>query len=73
VLFGRVQGYLRERVKRLPGLSAKRLLREITAMGFTRSYTTLTEYLWLIRPGDSHEYEVRFETPPGVPAQADFA
>lgn len=67
------KGYLRERIKQQPGLSARRLLRDITAMGFTGSYTTLTEYLRLIRPDDKHEYEQRFETPPGVQAQADFA
>ena len=67
------KGYLRERINQQPGLSAKRLLRDITGMGFTGSYTTLTDYLRQIRPDNQHEYELRFETAPGVQAQADFA
>lgn len=65
--------YLRTRVEHQPGLSAKRLLRDISAMGFEGSYTTLTDYLRSVRPCEDHEYELRYETPAGVQAQADFA
>ena len=65
--------YLQARVGLQPGLSATRLLRDIKAMGFQGSYTTLTTFLRSIRPCDNHEYEVRFETPAGFQAQADFA
>lgn len=66
--------YLRARVEQQqPGLSAKRQLRDITAMGFEgSSYITLTDYLRSVRPCDRHEYELRYETPAGVQAQADF-
>lgn len=65
--------YLRERLEDYPGLSATRLLRDITDMGYTGSYTTLTEYLRTIRAPKSNQFERRFETAPGHQAQVDFA
>ena len=65
--------YLKQKLDEHPGLSAKRLLREITNMGYTGSYTTLTEYLRTIRAPKSNQFERRFETAPGQQAQVDFA
>lgn len=65
--------YLAARVTAYPGLSAKRLLREIQAQGFSGSYTTLTDYLRTVRPLGPAGFEHRFETPAGQQAQVDFA
>jgi len=64
--------YLVDRIRE-PGLSAKRLKREIDAFGYTGSYQTLTDFLRAARPDPSEGYEHRFETPPGHQAQVDFA
>jgi len=61
--------YLVDRLAAWPGLSARRLHREIKAMGFEGAYSTLTEYLRLIRPATPRQ----FETPAGQQAQVDFA
>jgi transposase len=65
--------YLRERVTAWPGLTGRRLFREIKALGYTGGYTRLTDFLRSIRPPESRGYPVRFETPPGHQAQVDFA
>lgn len=68
------RAYLKDRYLKT-GLSAVRLLEEITAMGYRGSVDTLRRYLRTI---DSEEFvsskaTVRFETPPGKQAQADWA
>jgi len=65
--------YLIERLEAFPGLSSRRLHREIRGMGYEGAYSTLTEYLRLIRPSAPRQFEQRFETPPGRQAQVDFA
>ena len=42
-------------------------------MGYKGAYSTLTEYLRLIRPPAPRKFERRFETAPGHQAQVDFA
>jgi transposase len=66
--------FLRERVTAFPELSAARLTREIRELGYAGAYTAVKRYLAAIRPENGPKpYEVRFETPPGVQAQVDFA
>lgn len=66
--------FLRERVTAFPDLSAVRLTREIRELGYVGAYTAVKRYLAAIRPENGPKpYEVRFETPPGVQAQVDFA
>lgn len=66
--------FLREKITAFPDLSAVRLTREIRAMGYTGAYTAVKRYLAAIRPKNGPKpFEVRFETPPGVQAQVDFA
>ena len=66
--------FLRERVTVFPDLSAARLTREIRR---ARLYRCLHRGEALPRrdppPNGPKPYEVRFETPPGVQAQVDFA
>ncbi len=66
--------YLRERFE-TSGLSAVRLLPEVQAMGYTGSLCTLRRYLHTLRPEQERlkKLTVRFETPPGKQAQADWA
>jgi transposase len=72
-LADRFQSYLSERLESFPGLSARRLHREIKTMGYEGAYSTLTEYLPLIRPVVPRQFERRFETPAGKQTQVDFA
>lgn len=65
--------YLRERIAAHPGLSARRLWREIAELGYAGGYSTLTDFLREARPPARTGFERRFETPPGKQAQADFA
>ena len=65
--------YLRERVAAYPGLTGRRLFREIKAIGYTGGYTAVTDFLRDVRPTQERGFEVRFETPPGEQAQVDFA
>jgi transposase len=68
------KSYLRERFES-SGLSAVRLLEEIRAMGYNGSISTLRRYLHTLRPEQERlkKLTVRFETPPGKQAQADWA
>lgn len=65
--------YLRERVTAYPGLSGRRLLREIRDRGYRGGYTAVADAVRDLRPPSEVGYEVRFETPPGDQAQVDFA
>lgn len=62
--------YLRERVQAYPGLTARRLFREIKDLGYFGGYTALTDFLRDVRPPSEQGFEVRFETPPGEQARS---
>ena len=66
------EDYLRGRFAAFPGLSGRRLRREIAERGYTGGYTAVTDFLREARPAQAG-FELRFETPPGRQAQADFA
>ena len=66
--------FLRERVTAFPDLTAARLTRKIRDLGYMGAYTAVKRFLAAIRPESGPKpFEVRFETPPGVHAQVDFA
>jgi transposase len=65
--------YLRERVEAWPGLTGRRLFRELKERGYPGGYTAVTDALRDLRPPAAPPFEVRFETPPGDQAQVDFA
>jgi transposase len=65
--------FLRDRLQAFPQLSAVRLLREITPLGFTGSYTALKRAVHELRPAPVLGFEHRFETAAGEQAQVDFA
>ncbi|WP_420337057.1 IS21 family transposase [Roseibium sp.] len=67
------EDYLSERVQACPGLSVRRLLREVRDLGYIGGYTILTDFLRTIRPRSPRPFERRFETAPGEQAQVDFA
>ena len=67
------EAYLRQRITAYPGLTARRLLREIKEHGYAGGYTAVTDFLSEVRPAPVPPFEVRFETPPGEQAQVDFA
>jgi len=66
--------YLRSRLDAYPGLSARRLLREICERGYTGGYSTVRDTVRALRPaGGGSPFAVCFETPPEQQAQVDFA
>jgi transposase len=65
-------GYLRERLERVPELTAVRLLRELRELGYGGGYTSVKDAVRALRPR-ALAFEHRFETPPGEQAQVDFA
>ena len=65
--------YLRARVEAWPGLTGRRLWRELKERGYQGGYTAVTDALRELRPPATLVFEVRFETPPGDQAQVDFA
>lgn len=65
--------YLRERITAYPGLSGRRLLRELKDRGYAGGYTTVMDFLRDVRPTSEPGFEVRFEAAPGEQAQVDFA
>jgi transposase len=66
--------YVRQRYEQ-HGLSAVRLLAEIVPMGFDGSIATLRRFLRTLKQDvrRNQKLTVRFETPPGKQAQADWA
>jgi transposase len=67
------EAFLRERVERFPDLTGRRLWREVRELGFTGGYSTVTDFLRIVRSPVEPPFERRFETPPGRQAQVDFA
>jgi transposase len=66
-------GYLRQRVTSFPGLTGRRLLRELKERGYVSGYTAVTDVLRELRPPAQPGFEARFETEPGEQAQVDLA
>lgn len=64
---------IEERLRQYPQLSATRLLAEVKAAGYTGGYTQVKEFVRQVRPREVAEPVVRFETPAGQQAQADWA
>jgi transposase len=66
--------YIRERLAAFPDLTATRLLREIRERGYGGAYSLVKRFVAAVRPNDGpRPFEARFETPPGLQAQVDFA
>jgi len=61
------------RLETYPELSAVRLFEECRLAGYKGSLTQLKVFVRQVRPTPPVEAVVRFETPPGKQAQADFA
>jgi transposase len=64
---------IQQRLAEYPRLSATRLLDEIRAAGYRGGYSQVKSYVGQVRPGPTIDPVVRFETPPGLQAQVDFA
>jgi hypothetical protein len=68
----RWRGFLRARLEAYAALTAIPLFREITELGYEGGYTAAKEYGRQERPKVKPIVELRFETPEGRQAQADF-
>ena len=66
-------GIVEARLEEFPGLSAKRLFDEVRAAGYPGGYSRVRDYVRAVRPRESVEAVVRFETPAGRQGQVDFA
>jgi transposase len=64
---------IQARLAEYPKLSATRLFEEVRAAGYPGGYSQVKEYVREVRPGPPADPVVRFETPPGLQAQVDFA
>jgi transposase len=64
---------IQARLAEYPKLSATRLFEEVRAAGYAGGYSQVKEYVREVRPGPPADPVVRFETPPGLQAQVDFA
>ena len=69
----RYREIIQARLSEYPRLSATRLFDEIRAAGYVGGYTQVKEYVREVRPAPPPDPVVRFETPPGLQAQVDFA
>lgn len=69
----RYRQMVQTRLAEYPRLSATRLFDEARAAGYSGGYSQLKEYVRKVRPGPPPDPVVRFETPPGLQAQVDFA
>ena len=69
----RYREIIQARLGEYPRLSATRLFDEIRAAGYVGGYTQVKEYVREVRPMQPPDPVVRFETPPGLQAQVDFA
>jgi transposase len=67
------ESIIRTRLESYPELSAVRLLAECRAAGYDGGYTQLKLFVATVRPREEPEPIVRFETPPALQAQVDFA
>ena len=68
-----VRDLVATRLAEFPQLTATRLFDEARAAGYRGGYTQMKELVRQLRPGPVPEPVVRFETPPGLQAQVDFA
>lgn len=69
----RYREMIQARLAEYPKLTPTRLFDEIQAAGYVGGYTQVKDYVREVRPGPPADPVVRFETPPGLQAQVDFA
>lgn len=61
------------RLKEVPEITVKRILREIKEKGYTGSYTILKAFVRPLREEKDKEAVIRFETTPGEQSQVDWS
>lgn len=64
--------YLDRRLRDFPHMTAAKLYREITALGYDGCVSRVADYTRPVRARRKREVAIRFETPPGKQAQCDF-
>lgn len=67
------KGLIVERLQAYPRLSATRLFEEARKAGYAGGYSQLKAFVRSVRPMPAPDPVQRFETPPGLQAQVDFA
>lgn len=65
--------YIRDRLKEVPEVSNRRLLREIKARGYSGGRSILSEFTKPLREESRKEAVIRFETMPGEQSQVDWS
>lgn len=66
------KGMIEARLEEYPKLTAQRLYEEAQAAGYPGSYGSVRDYVRQVRPRETADPVVRFETPPGHQGQVDF-
>lgn len=65
--------YITDRLKEVPEITNRRILREINAKGYTGSYTILSDFIGPLREERQNAAVIRFETMPGEQSQVDWS
>jgi transposase len=64
---------IRNLLERYPKITAKRIMEEIQADGYSGGYSILSERIARLRPRNGKPFTERFETGPGMQAQMDYS
>ena len=67
------QDYITSRLKEVPEITVKRVLREIKERGYGGGYTILKDFVYPLREKAGQEAVMRFETLPGEQSQVDWS
>jgi transposase len=66
------KGFIKSRLEEFEELSAERLFEDIQEQGYKGGYSTVRDYVRVIRPSIIIQAEYRYETKPGIQSQADW-
>ena len=66
------KGMIEARLEVYPKLTVQRLYEEVRAAGYPGCYGSVRDYVRQVRPRETADPVVRFETPPGHQGQVDF-
>ena len=66
------KGIIEVRLEVYPKMTAQRLYEEVRAAGYVGGYGRARDHVRRVRPRETADPVVQFETPPGLQGQVDF-